>query len=218
MSFFLAGAVMLVCGLLLAGKARRSQAAAATVDATVTSVDYRRSNMYVGYIYNGQAYSDISVGYYSGSIGEGSQITLFIDPQRPDHIVMNSQLATVFKYMFFSMILFGVVLMVVGIVPMVCMSLYFKKLKKASQKRTLLLRGTVEEVRQNRLPPRPAYTIYCTYKDIYMDVVYRFSSGLVTQPPGYVPGDFIDVYVDPDDYGNYEVIVKNKSSMIIDFT
>lgn len=222
--FGIIGIGMLIGGFILLGSSLRFRGTAVEVTATIVEIQARQRSdgdvthtAYVDYSYEGQSFEHAALGYYSSSMFVGKEIPLLVDPQQPGH--MTSASGDVLGY---GILLgMGVIFVLVGFIPMICMtvsSLKGKKLLETGKR----LSATVERIDLNlsvTYNGRHPYIIFCTYQDVYKDLIYRFKSKNLMREPGCAPGDSIEVYVDPEDYSKYVVNVDSLANpRVIDFT
>lgn len=199
---------------------------AASVRARIVDIEsYRDSDgdyhhtTYVTYTYDDIEYEGVRLGEYSSSMYEGKELEILCDPRNPGHI-MSAQGV----YMGAGILLFmGLIFLLVGLIPLLVI---LKRKKKSQDLLTTghVLHAVVDEITWNmnyRVNGQNPYIIYCSYKDEYKDVIYRFKSENLWTDPSLVfqPGSNIDVYVDQNDYSNYYVnakaIIEQK---VVDYT
>ncbi|MDO4333397.1 MAG: hypothetical protein Q4C58_12045 [Eubacteriales bacterium] len=124
---------------------------------------------------------------------------------------------------FLILMILGIVFFCTGAVPLIILRIKKQKNKRLLEKGRVLY-ATVESIDRNRsynVNGRNPYVIYCTWKDEYADLFYRFKSGnLWTNPALIFPeGSEIEVYVDPNDFRKYYVDAERKlSQKIVDLT
>ena len=117
----------------------------------------------------------------------------------------------------------GVVFAVAGVFSLIGIS------RKSLKKRKLTASGqyiyaTVESIEYNEsisMNGKHPFVVYCTYRDDYKDVIYRFKSDNIWTNPEYViqPGNEIKVFVDRQNYKNYHVDVESiLQGKIVDYT
>lgn len=198
---------------------------AVEVPGIITEItEYRNSDgeynhhVYVSYEYNGEVFENISLNAYSGSMYEGENIILLYDPERPGKVRLKSML-------YFGPILLmgmGVLFSVIGggiLTAVLCRSARRKKIRNQGK----ILYAIVEQIVHNEsytVNGIHPYVIYCTYRDDYRDVVYRFKSeNLWSDPSALFPlGSSIEVRVDEKDYSKYYVNVEVMEKKFIDYT
>lgn len=83
--------------------------------------------------------------------------------------------------------------------------------------------ATVEQITCNtKLSVNGAhpYVIYCTYRDRYTDVTYRFKSEKLWYDPSdqFPVGSTIEVKVDENDYSRHYVKIEGTNGKVIDYT
>lgn len=176
-------------------------------------------SVYVTYSYNGVVYDDIYINFYNSNMAVGKEISLLCDPEYPTYVREDSVLDAGGMILLFMGIIFGAV----GGIPLLLglrKSMQAKRLMQEGQ----VLHATVEMVDFNTsysVNGVHPFVIYCTYKDVYKDIIYRFkSNNLWTDPsPIFPPGSYIDVMVDPNDYSKYHVKAEQMiEQKIVDFT
>ncbi len=200
--------------LLLSGSRFRQRAV--EVDAIINEIqsyrdsggDYRH-RVYVNYTYGGNEYENIYLSEYSSNMYEGKKITLLVDPDDPAKI--STGFITVFVGAIFAGM--GVIFGLIGIIPLVMI-----KRRSAAKKKIIssgsFLWGTVEHIDYNTsysVNGQHPYVVYCTYKDEYKDIVYRFKSENIWTNPEYAlsQGSTVRIYVDKEDYSKYYVDVES---------
>ena len=101
--------------------------------------------------------------------------------------------------------------------------------RKSSKRKKLIDAGhsiyaTVDSIDINTsysVNGRHPFVIYCSYKDEYKDVIYRFKSDNLWTDPSQViePGSEIRIYVDGTDFSKYHVDTESLlAGKIIDYT
>lgn len=222
--FGIIGIGLLIGGFIFLGSSLRFRDTAVEVTGTIVEIQTSQHSdgdvthtAFVDYSYDGQSFEHAALGYYSSSMFVGKEIPLLVDPKQPGH--MTSASGDILGYGILLGI--GVIFVLVGFVPMVCMtvsSIKGKKLLETGKR----LSATVERVDFNlsiTYNGRHPYIIFCTYQDVYQGVTYRFKSKNLMQEPGCAPGDSIEVYVDPEDYSKYVVNVDSlPNPRVIDYT
>ena len=224
---FLIVGVGLLSGSIIVGiSGSRFRSAADEITATISYIESYRSGdgdqshrVYVNYTYNGQAYEDVKIGMYSSTMYEGKEITILCDRENPRHIKVAAQ------DMFVCLIL-GII----GVVFVTVSGILIYFLVRNSKRRKKLLStgkklyATVEQIVVNTQftsNGRNPYLIYCTYRDEYKDLIYRFKSDNIWTDPNLIikPGDSIQVYVNPEDYSHYYVDTRDLfEGKVIDYT
>ena len=117
----------------------------------------------------------------------------------------------------------GVIFASVGVFPLIGMS------RRSSAKKKLIASGqyiyaTVESIQYNEnhtVNGQHPFVVYCTYRDDYRDIVYRFKSEDIWTNPEYVirPGSEIKVFADRQNYKNYHVDIEGiLQGKIVDYT
>ena len=162
-------------------------------------------NVYVTYEYKDALYEEVSLGFYSSSMYEGKEISVLCDPNNPGRIEEDTAVSIAGVVMLFM----GAIFFLVGFVPIISGIIKAGKAKKLLSTGQVLY-ATVDMVdvnRSYRVNGRHPYVIYCTYKDPYQDVIYRFKSDNLWSDPGYAyqPGSTIKVLVNPKKYSEYYV-------------
>lgn len=182
------------------------------------SDDERHSTAYVSYEFGGEMYEDVRLNSYSSSMRKGKEISLYCDPEDPWSVQSKSML-------YFGPVLLGgmgLLFTLIGVGVLAVM------LTKTSRRRKIREQGrsiyaTVENVAFNTrysINGMNPYVIYCTYRDDYKDVTYRFKSeNLWADPSASFPvGSTIEVKVMEDDYSKYCVITDELEQRVIDYT
>lgn len=224
-AFLIAGIGMLIGGIFLLMSTLRFKETAVEIPGEITRIDGAYDNdgdehysVFVSYEYNGERYENVRLNSYSSSMYEGKKISLYCDPESPRHIQAGSMLyfAPVF------LLAMGTVFALVGggiLIPTIITVSNRKKIREQG----ISIYATVEEIVYDTsiaVNGRHPYAIYCTYRDDYKDVTYRFKSGeLWSDPSAVFPvGSMIEVKVDANDYSKYYVNVDEMEKKIVDYT
>lgn len=224
--FGIIGLFLLIGGIFWTISGLKFKKNAVSIPAVITDIEsYRDSdgdthhNVYVSYSYEGKQYDDIPLSEYSSSMYIGKEISLLCDPDHPGRVQTNFGI-----YFGSGMLLFmGTVFFLVGFIPLTC-SFTGKTRKKKLLSSGHFLDATVEQVCLNTgysVNGQNPYVLYCTYRDDYKDITYRFKSeNLWTNPDFLFPeGSTVRVYVNPTDYSKYYVDVESAiSGRIVDYT
>ena len=224
--FTVIGAVLLAGAVMVYISDRKFMAEAEEIRGVIDTIEiYRDSDhethhrAYVNYTYNGQQYNKVRVNFYSSSMYEGKEITLYCDPQHPERVVVQG--ADVFAVVILS--LMGVLFLCMGIIPIVNF-IRVKAKKKKVRETGRALYATVDEISYSKnymVNGRHPYLIFCSYRDDYKDITYRFRSEYlwVNPEPAVTVGSMIKVYVEVDNYKNYYVDAESMiQSKIVDYT
>lgn len=224
--FAFIGIIFVIVGIVSLISAVRFKKNAVEVTGVISEIEaYKDSDgdtnhkVFVDYDYNGRAYEGIRLYEYSSSMYEGKEIDLMLDPENP------AKIATDFGkilggIMFIGM---GAIFSLVGIIPIVFIT------RRKIRKGKLLTGGRfiyaiVEHIELNTgysVNGCHPYVIYCTYRDDYKDIVYRFKSENIWTNPEHVikPGSEIRVYVDGTDFSRYHVDAESiLDGKIVDYT
>lgn len=175
--------------------------------------------VYVSYQYDDVDYENVPINFYSSSMYEGKEITLYCDPEHPYNIKCESSGI----FVIVSLIVMGLIAMVIGVFPLVVVG------RKVLQKRKCLkkgkmLRGVVDSIEYNTSVASNGvhpFVIFCSYRDEYKDITYRFKSENIWTDPSLVfqPGSSIEIYVEENDYSKYYVNAQQAiEQKIVDFT
>ncbi|MBQ3544837.1 MAG: DUF3592 domain-containing protein [Lachnospiraceae bacterium] len=178
--------------------------------------------VFVDYTYDGVTYGKKPFNMYSSSMYEGKEIDILCDPDNPEKITYEG------SHMLPSIILFilGGVFSLVAIIlliVMACVSKNSKDGKKKLEKKGVRVSATVEEVRvdeQASANGNIAYRIICVYNDEVDNIMYRYKSDVLFDDPSgfYYKGASIDVLINPEDPGDYHVIVEHmQTTKVVDF-
>ncbi len=218
-------------GLLLGGgfwlfRGISFRESAAEVTAKIVDIETYRDydgelhhRVYVDYSLNGVTYRDMPLNEYSSDMYVGKEIILFCNPDNPGQTMSSLGI-----YLGSGiLLLIGFIFALVGLIPLILLAR-----KQLRQKKLLtngqILYATVDEIILNphyTVNGRHPYVIYCSYKDDYRDIIYRFKSNSIWTDPGEVfpPGSYIEVRVDPKDYSSYYVNAEQAiSQKIVDYT
>lgn len=214
MIFFLVGCSFFVIGALNKNKGEE-------ITAVVTSIEsYRESDgdighwVYVDYEYDGVEYTDMRLNYYSSSMSVGKKITITIDPDNPEKVLVSD----------FNM-MFGGIFGGVGLVFAVTggAMLLSNSKKKALAKR-LVAEGyyieasieCVDTVNNIRINGRQPYVIRCNYRNPDDGRLYSFTSEMFAfDPTPLIEGETLRVYVDRTDFTkNYVDVSEFKEKYI----
>lgn len=224
--FAITGVVLLVSAVMVYISDRKFMADAKEIRGVVDTIEgYRDSDneinhrVYVNYTYNGQQYNNVRVNFYSSSMYEGKEIILYCDPQHPERAVVQG--ASLFGLI--VLLMMGVLFLCMGILPIISFIRGKAKKKKVKEAgRTLY--ATVDEIHyatNYMFNGRHPYIIFCSYKDDYKDIEYRFKSEYiwVNPEPAITAGSMIKVYVEENNYKNYYVDVESMiQGRIVDYT
>lgn len=175
--------------------------------------------VFVTYTFEGQTYEWVQLMEYDSSMYVGKSISLLCNPENPGRVRTKSG----FLIVAIMLTVIGIVFSCVGIIPMV-----FAAKKKQKRKRLLangrVLHATVERVGRNTsiaVNGQNPYVIYCSWKDEYTDVLYRFKSDDLWTDPSFLfdSGSEINVYVDGNDFSKYYVDAeRGLAQKVVDFT
>ena len=223
--FIIVGICILAAGIPMLTSAIRFKENGTAVLGVITKIESHHNSegenshtVYVSYEYGGSIYSDVRLNSYSSSMYEGKEITLYCDPDNPRRIKADSMLY------FGPGILMGIgcIFMLVGggiLIPMAVRSLKRKKVRELGKS----IYAVVEQIEYNAnfsVNGAHPYVIYCTYRDDYKDVSYRFKSeNLWSDPSEVFPvGSTIEVKVMENDYSSYYVNAEELDRRVIDYT
>lgn len=224
--FAIIGVVLLVSAVMVYISDRKFMVEAEEISGVIDTIEtYRDSDhethhrVYVDYTYNGQQYGKVQVSFYSSSMYEGKEIILYCDPKHPERVVVKG--ADVFADIMLSVM--GVIFLCVGIIPIIGSIRRKAKIKKVQETgRTLY--ATVDEISCNTsytFNGRHPYVIFCSYRDDYKNITYRFKSeSLWFNPePAVTAGSMIRVFVEENNYKNYYVDTESMiRGTIVDYT
>lgn len=223
--FLIVGIGLLTGGIIWLLSSMQFKERAVEITGVISSIEtYRDSDgefhsiAYVSYEFDGEMYNYVPLNSYSSSMRRGNEISLYCDPEDPWNVQPKSML-------YFGPALFGgmgLLFTLIGVgVLAVMLTKTFRQRKIREQGRSIY--ATVESVALNmrysinRVHP---YVVYCTYRDDYKDVTYRFKSeNLWADPSAYFPvGSTIEVKVMENDYSRYCVITDKMDQKVIDYT
>lgn len=182
------------------------------------SDDEIHNTVFVTYEYDGNIYKDVRINSYSSSMTKGKRISLYCDPNDPWRVQASFTL-----YLRPAMMAgTGLIFTIVGAGIFVSMTIKGAKQKKLREKGKSIY-ATVEQITCNtKLSKNGAhpYVIYCTYRDRYTDVTYRFKSETLWYDPSaqFPVGSTIEVKVDEKDYSRHYVKVEGTDGKVIDYT
>lgn len=178
-----------------------------------------RHHVYVSYTYDGEDYDDVSINSYSSSMYKGKEIELLCDKKNPGHIMKKSD----GNFVVIVLTGLGVVFALIGAIPLLVMTR-----KKSKNKKILetgqVLHALVDSIEYNTsvsVNGTHPYVIFCSYRDEYKEITYRFKSENIWTDPSLVfqPGSDVEVYVDPGDYSKYYVNAQKLiEQKVVDFT
>lgn len=223
--FLIAGICMFIWGIGWLISALQFKATGVKISGEITRIDSaydddgdEHFSVFVSYEYNGERYEDVRINSYSSSMYEGKEISLYCDPDKPRHIQASSMLY--FPPIF--LLVMGSLFSLVGgrvTISAIISSLNRKRIKEQG----ISIYATVEEIEYDTntiVNGKHPFTIYCTYRDEYKDVTYRFrSKSLWSDPSAVFPvGSTIEVKVDANDYSKYYVNVEEAEKRVIDYT
>lgn len=219
------GIIVMLSGIITLVMGMKFKASAVEITAEISAIEAYTSggethhHVYVSYTYNGKLYKNVSLSSYSGSMYEGEEITILCDPEDPGHIrsVDGVVIAGI------MMVFVGIIFLIVSVgflIGMVRKSVRRKRVISSGRR----LEASVEKIELNTgytVNGQHPYIIYCTYRDDYKDIVYRFKSDNIWTNPELIihPGDTILVYADENNYKYHyvdtESIFKGK---VVDYT
>lgn len=217
---FLAGAVMVyVSDQKFMAEAEEIMGVVDTIESYRGSDHDMHHRVYVNYTYNGQQYNRVQIGFYSSSMYEGKEIALYCDPQHPERVVVQgSDIIAAAIFAVLGIIFFGVGM------TLIISSIRRKARKKKVRENGRALYATVDEINRSRnvtVNGRHPYVVFCSYRDDYKDITYRFKSDYlwVNPEPVITVGSTIKVYVEADNYKNYYVDAESMiQGKIVDYT
>lgn len=224
--FGLAGIGMLIGGFFWLTNSLEFKKDAVEVIAEISDIEsYRDSDgdthhkVFINYEFDGETYTDVRLSEYNSSMYVGKEITILCRADQPGRTMTTTGI-----YLGSGILLgMGLIFALVGIVPIVV------GLVKGSRQKKLLTNGhilyaTVDEIAWNTsysVNGKHPYVIYCSYRDEYKDITYRFKSNNLWSVPSLVfpVGSTITVHVDPNDYSKHYVNAeKPMSDRIVDYT
>lgn len=224
--FAVVGIVLFISGFAWFSSGLKFKENAVEVSAEIVDIlPYRDSDgerqyrPYITYSFNGTTYSGRPLNSYSSDMYIGQEITILCNPDNPERVMTNLSIY-LGGGIFIGM---GVIFSLVGIVPIITSVVKSSRRKKILQTGQVL-HATVDNIVWNTsysVNGRHPFVIYCTYKDNYQDISYRFkSNNLWTDPsPVFPVGSYIEVYVNPKDYSQYHVYAeKALETKIVDYT
>lgn len=224
--FAVIGIVLLISAAMIFISDRKFMSEAEEVNGVIDTIEsYRDSDgdtnhrVYVNYTYNGQQYNNVRINYYSSGMYEGKDITLYCDPKNPQRVVVQG--ADIFAFVIFLGM--GILFLCMGIIPIVG-SVRGRAKKKKVRDTGRVLYATVDEIDYNTsytFNGRHPYVIYCSYRDDYKDIEYRFKSEnlWVNPEPVVEVGSMIKVYVEENNYKNYYVDAESMiQGKVVDYT
>lgn len=224
--FAVVGIILFISGFFWLSSGLKFKENAMEVSAEIVDIEtYRDSDgelqhrPYITYSVNGTTYTDRPLNSYSSDMYIGQELTILCNPDTPERVMTNLSI-----YLGGGIFLgMGVIFMLVGIIPIICFIIKSARQKKILQTGQVLY-ATVNNIVWNTsysVNGRHPFVIYCTYKDDYQDISYRFKSdNLWTDPsPVFPVGSYIEVYVNPKDYSQYHVNAeKMLEAKIVDYT
>lgn len=178
-----------------------------------------RHHVYVSYTYDGVDYDDVSINSYNSSMYEGKEIELLCDKKNPEHIMKKSA----GNLVVIILAGIGIIFVLVGGIPLLVMTGKKSKNKKILENGQVL-HALVDSIEYNTsvaVNGTHPYVIFCSYRDEYKDITYRFKSENIWTDPFLVfqPGSDIEVYVEPGDYSKYYVNAQKMiEQKVVDFT
>lgn len=178
-----------------------------------------RHHVYVSYTYDGVDYDDVSINSYNSSMYEGKEIELLCDKKNPEHIMEKSA----GNLVVIILAGIGIIFVLVGGIPLLVMTGKKSKNKKILENGQVL-HALVDSIEYNTsvaVNGTHPYVIFCSYRDEYKDITYRFKSENIWTDPFLVfqPGSDIEVYVEPGDYSKYYVNAQKMiEQKVVDFT
>lgn len=188
------------------------------IEAYRDSDDEIHHAVYVTYEYEGNLYEEVRLNSYSSSMSKGKRISLYCDPDDPWQVQAS-------RMIYFGPAIFagmGLIFTIVGMGIFISMTAGNVKAKRLREKGKSIY-ATVEQITCNTkvsVNGAHPYVIYCTYRDMYKDVTYRFKSEKLWSDPSAVfpVGSTIEVKVDENDYSRHYVNVEGMNGKVIDYT
>lgn len=224
--FAVVGVILLISAVLTYISNRKFISEAEEISGVIETIEeYRDSDgdinhrVYVSYTYGGIQYDKVRINLYVSNMYVGKEIALYCDPKNPGRVVAKGT-DIIASVIFAGM---GIIFICLGIVP-ICMSARRKATKKKLRSNGRSIYATIDEIRYNKnytFNGRHPYIIYCSYRDDYRDIEYRFKSEnlWVNPEPALTVGSMIKVYVEENNYKNYYVDAESMiQGRIVDYT
>lgn len=223
--FLAAGLGLFAGGLVWLISCFHFRETAVEIPAVITEITRQRDSdgeyhhsVYISYKYDGEFFENIPINSYSSSMYEGKEITLYCDPEHPEKVKVSSM------FYFGPILLMGMgtfFSVISGTILIVILNVVSKRKKIKTQGR--IIYATVEKIVYNErysVNGSYPYVIYCTYRDDYRDITYRFKSENIWSDPSalFPVGSSIEVRVDEKDYSKYYVNVEAMEKKFIDYT
>lgn len=205
--FFLVGLGVFIGGILLYSNMYKKIKNGDRVIATITDYStYRDSdgdthrNYYVDYTYNGEKYEGVSLGYSSNSLHMGSQIVIYVNPEKPLDIAVPAAA----RLVLWIMVPVGLVFAVSGFL------IAFFDIRKDAKRKKLLTIGRripceVVNVKYSNVSVNHVVGRVIVCKDPYTGNVYSSNRIYDCIESWLAPGTPVNVYVDPNNPKYYYV-------------
>ncbi len=223
-AFTIVGVICFIAAGVVKVKNDEFAETAETITATIDEIDYYRSgdenheDVYLTYEFHGKEYNHVHVNFYSSDMYEDQEIQVLINPDEPGDI--HPTFDWIFTLIPIGM---GAIFLIIGVIMCIVIFGGERKNKKLLESGKHL-RATVDRIHVDddvTVNGRHPYQIYCTYNDEVSGLIYKFKSGDLYFDPTecYKQGDYIDVYVDPDNYKKYYVDAANRmEGRVMDYT
>ena len=226
--FFLIGIVQIILGVVFL-KTTDDQDDYVKIKAVISEIVVDRDSdgdtdydVFVDYTYDGVTYGKKPFNMYSSSMYEGKEIDILCDPDNPEKITYEGSHLLPAIIMFVMGGIFSLVAIILLIV-MINVMKNPRESKEKLEKKGKRVTATVEEVmvdEQASVNGNTAYRIICVYKDEVDNIMYRYKSDILFEDPSgfYYKGASIDVLINPEDPGDYHVIVEHmQTTKVVDF-
>ncbi|MCM1063229.1 MAG: DUF3592 domain-containing protein [Eubacterium sp.] len=224
--FAAVGAFLVTAAVMICISDRKFMAGAEEISGVISAIETYRDpgdethhRVYVDYTYNGQQYGKVRVNFYTSSMYEGKEITLYCDSRHPERVRVQG--ADTFAFSMF--LVMGIIFLCGGIIPLI-ISIRSRTKKKKVRETGRMLYATVDEIDRNtnyRFNGKNPYVIICSYRDDHKDITYRFKSENLwfDSEPAVTVGSIIKVYVEENNHKNYYVDTESMiQGKVVDYT
>lgn len=201
--FLIVGLVLIAAGVIAEAVQQRVIAKSDPVTAVISEIETRHNGddtIWVSYQYQGADYR-APLHYYSSSMYEGQELTVYVSPDHPESAYYkNYLLSGIFAGIGLLFLLIGLVFLTV-----------FARSKKRIQR--ILTDGRpldapvirVEQNTRYRVNGASPYRVFCQYTDPVSGVQHLFHSDNLWFDPRPYLGDSLRVYIDGENYRRYAV-------------
>ena len=211
--FSVVSVILLVIGIILAVIQTKTIEKGIETTATISAIQRtshypgsdRRYNytMYLNYTLEGVEYKDVAVTFYSSSMHEGDEITVYINPERPRKVMHKMEI-----FLMLIPCLVGVIFMVISIIlwrVLVKPAKDYEKLKRRLKDGGAVIKTQLKDIvpANIRVNNTRGYFIETFWKDPTSGTMYIFKSRPVYGDPSFAINQMnIQTFKVVHEYGN----------------